>query len=66
MDERSTVHFNDIPDALTRSMFEASGREEGDKAIKSVYSVLRAEVGANAIIIRAGQRSTLRKTAAVA
>jgi diguanylate cyclase (GGDEF)-like protein len=37
-----------------RSVCEAYGREEGDKAIKSVASVLRAEVGPNAIIVRAG------------
>jgi diguanylate cyclase (GGDEF)-like protein len=37
-----------------RSVCEAYGREEGDKAIKSVASVLRAEVGPNVIIVRAG------------
>jgi diguanylate cyclase (GGDEF)-like protein len=37
-----------------RSVCEAYGREEGDKAIKSVASVLRAEVGPKAIIVRAG------------
>src|SRR6202035_5207821 len=37
-----------------RSVCEAYGREEGDKAIKSVASVLRAEAGPNVIIVRAG------------
>jgi len=37
-----------------RLVCEAYGREEGDKAIKSVASILRAEVDPNAIIVRAG------------
>src|SRR6202035_1711787 len=37
-----------------RSVCEAYGREEGDEAIKSVASILRAEVDANAIVVRAG------------
>jgi diguanylate cyclase (GGDEF)-like protein len=38
-----------------RSVCEAYGREEGDEAIKSVASILRAEVDSNAIVVRAGE-----------
>jgi diguanylate cyclase (GGDEF)-like protein len=37
-----------------RSVCEAFGRQEGDKAISSVASLMRAEVHPNAIIVRAG------------
>jgi diguanylate cyclase (GGDEF)-like protein len=37
-----------------RSVCEAYGREEGDKAIVSVAAVLRAEVGPNTIVARSG------------
>jgi diguanylate cyclase (GGDEF)-like protein len=38
-----------------RSVCEAYGREEGDEAIKSVASILQAEVDPNAIVVRAGE-----------
>jgi diguanylate cyclase (GGDEF)-like protein len=37
-----------------RSVCEAYGRQEGDKAISSIASIMRAEVDPNAIIVRAG------------
>jgi diguanylate cyclase (GGDEF)-like protein len=37
-----------------RSVREAYGREEGDKAISKVASILRAEVDPSAIVVRAG------------
>src|ERR1700693_2359076 len=37
-----------------RSVCEAYGRQEGDKAISSVASLMRAEVHPNTIIVRAG------------
>jgi diguanylate cyclase (GGDEF)-like protein len=37
-----------------RSVCEAYGREEGNKAVKSVASILRTEAGPNAIVVRAG------------
>jgi diguanylate cyclase (GGDEF)-like protein len=37
-----------------RSVCEAYGREEGDKAISTVASIMRAEVDPSAIVVRAG------------